>query len=134
MKPAFLLLPLTAALGVVASVGPTQAKSPIPEATPIGKAQNCVHLQDIRESRVLSDRVIDFHLRNGKVLRNTLPHSCPQLGFEQSFSYSTSLSKLCNVDIITVMIKGGGPSRGASCGLGMFQPVQLAKKPASKRY
>ena len=134
MKPAFLLLPLTAVLGVVALSAPATAKSRIPEAAPIGAAQNCVQLQDIRESRVLSDQVIDFHLRNGKVLRNTLPHSCPQLGFEQSFSYSTSLSKLCNVDIITVLVKGGGPSRGASCGLGMFQPVQLAKKAASKAY
>src|SRR3546814_8937124 len=43
---------------------------------------------------------LDFHMINGEVLRNTLPQSCPQLGFERAFSYKTSLSQLCNVDKI----------------------------------
>lgn len=83
-------------------------------------AQSCVQLNRIREARVVDDRTIDFYLSNREVLRNTLPNSCPQLGFERAFSYSTSLSQLCSVDIITVIIQGGGPSRGASCGLGPF--------------
>src|SRR3546814_19682842 len=82
----------------------------------------------MRESRVLSNQVIDFHLRDGRVMRNTLPHSCPQLGFERAFSSETSLSQRCNGDIITVIVQAGGPTRGASCGLGPFQPGTLAKK------
>lgn len=133
MRPAFLLFPMiaVAATSVWAAAPETAKSSPssrVPAATPIGPAQNCVHLSDIRESRVLNDQTIDFHLRNGKVLRNTLPHKCPQLGFERAFSYKTSLSQLCNVDIITVLIQGSGPHQGASCGLGMFQPVQITKK------
>jgi len=75
--------------------------------------------------------VIDFVLHDGSVLRNRLPYACPQLGFERAFTYSTSLSQLCSVDIITVIVQGGGPSRGASCGLGQFTPIstEAAKAP-----
>jgi hypothetical protein len=57
--------------------------------------------------------------------RNTLPQSCPSLGFEERFGYATSLSELCSVDIITVLY-ATPVSRGASCGLGKFQPVELS--------
>jgi hypothetical protein len=93
-----------------------------------GKPQSCVPLMQIRESRVMSDTIIDFHLRDGTVLRNQLPYSCPSLGFEKAFTYETSLSQLCSTDIITVLHQGGGPFRGASCGLGQFQPVTAAPK------
>lgn len=89
---------------------------------------NCVHIQRIRSTRVLDDRTIDFELINGSTLRNTLPNSCPSLGFEEAFSYSTSLAQLCSVDIITVLHQGGGQRRGASCGLGPFQPVTFPGK------
>jgi hypothetical protein len=72
---------------------------------------------------VLSDRIIDFELRDGRVLRNVLPASCPGLAFQEAFAYNTSLSRLCSVDIITVLERAGGLRRGASCGLGPFQPV-----------
>jgi len=99
----------------------------LPEATPAGKPESCIPIRSIRESRVRNDQVIDFVLNNGKIYRNTLPQSCPQLGFEQRFTYTTSLSRLCSVDIITVLYTTPNLSRGASCGLGQFQPVTLAK-------
>lgn len=91
-------------------------------------SRSCVELSRIREARVVDDRTIDFYLSSREVLRNTLPNSCPQLGFERAFSYSTSLSQLCSVDIITVIIQGGGPRRGASCGLGAFVPFTPVAK------
>lgn len=113
-----------------ASAPPPPAPSTAIAQTAV-KSQSCVDLQRIRESRVRSDKVIDFVMIDGSILRNTLPNSCPQLGFERAFTYATSLSQLCSVDIITVIIQGGGPSRGASCGLGQFTPVslELAKAP-----
>lgn len=89
---------------------------------------SCIELSRIRESKVLDDRTIDFVLRDGSVLRNTLPFSCPQLGFERAFSYSTSISRLCSVDIITVINQGGGVRTGASCGLGKFVPYTPVPK------
>ncbi len=104
---------------------PAVAAAPMPApATPIKPAagRSCVQLSQIRETRVVDDRTIDFILRDRSVLRNTLPYACPTLGFERAFSYATSLSELCAVDIITVINNGGGPRRGASCGLGTFVP------------
>ncbi len=128
-------LPLIAAAMIILPViSPASARDRKAEAaslTPIpgAKPQNCVQIIGIRESRVRDDSTIDFYMRDGKIYRNALPNSCPSLGFERAFSYATSLSELCSVDIITVIRQGGagaGGLTGASCGLGMFRPVQAA--------
>ena len=99
----------------------------VPPVTPAGKPESCIPLTGIRETRVRDDRTIDFYMRGGKVYRNALPNQCPQLGFEERFSYATSLSELCSTDIITVLYSSP-PYRGASCGLGQFQPVTGAPR------
>lgn len=96
-------------------------------ATP-ATGPSCIETSRIRESRVIDDKTIDFILRDGSVLRNTLPFSCPQLGFERAFSYKTSINRLCSVDIITVIVQGGGVRTGASCGLGKFVPYTPVPK------
>jgi hypothetical protein len=98
----------------------------VPEAKPLGSSVNCISLSQIRESRVRSDKIIDFRTSGNKWYRNTLPFACPSLGFEERFGYATSLNQLCSVDIITVLY-ASPVSRGASCGLGTFQPVELSK-------
>jgi hypothetical protein len=116
-------------IGASILTGPVVAKrntSP-PEATPTGPAVTCIPLHQIRETRVRSDSIIDFRTSGNKWYRNTLPHRCPSLGFEERFAYETSLNQLCNVDIITVLY-ASPVSRGASCGLGKFQPVTLSEK------
>lgn len=103
-------------------------RNAVPEARESGKALSCIPLRQIRETLVHGDQTIDFRMLGGKVYRNKLPYSCPQLGFEERFGYKTSLSQLCSTDIITVLnTTGGGINRGASCGLGEFQPVELIK-------
>lgn len=100
----------------------------VPDAVETGAPVNCIHISNLRESRVRSDKVIDFRTNGNKWYRNTLPHSCPSLGFEERFLYKTSISQLCSVDVITVLHShGGGLDRGATCGLGKFQPVQISK-------
>jgi len=116
-------------LALVALSGAADARDrrAIPEATPVGEAVTCVPLRGIQSTRVHGDSVIDFHMNGGRVYRNTLPNSCPGLGFEERFAYQTSLSQLCNVDIITVL-QTPGLLPGPSCGLGKFQPVKLTAK------
>ena len=117
LSPALIL-----AAGLVASCAPTPPP-PAPAAAPqtaAAQTRSCVDLARISEARVVNDRTIDFHMRDGTVLRNDLPNSCPSLGFEKAFTYSTSISRLCSTDIITVIHTGGGPRTGASCGLGTF--------------
>jgi hypothetical protein len=99
----------------------------IPEARPTGTALSCIHLP-LDESRVRSDKIIDFRARDRKWYRNELPYSCPSLRSEERFSFSTSQSQLCSLDIIHVLHSyGGGLTEGAGCGLGKFQPVDLVK-------
>lgn len=120
--------PLLLLAVLAAAPGAARDRMVVPDATPIGKPLGCVPLSQIRQSRVRSDTVIDFEMTGRRVYRNVLPNSCPGLGFNQSFSYATSLSQLCSVDIITVLQQTAGIQRGASCGLGVFQPVELAKR------
>lgn len=120
---------LVAMLAAPVAAAPRKAdREALAAARPAGKPLSCVPIVGIRETRVRSDDVIDFYMRGGQVYRNTLPQSCPQLGFEEAFSYATSLSELCSVDIITVINRSGPGVRGPSCGLGEFQPVTGVKR------
>ena len=87
-------------------------------------AERCVSLTRIDRTEVIDDHNILFHMRGGKIYRNQLPRRCPGLRRERSFSYRTSLSQLCDLDMITVLYDYGiGITPGASCGLGRFIPI-----------
>jgi len=115
------------ALAAVTAPGMARNRSAIPAATEAGKPESCIPLRQIRETRVHGDRTIDFIMHSRKMYRNTLPIACPGLGFEERFSYQTSLNQLCSVDIITVLYNTPILQPGASCALGQFQPVTLTK-------
>ena len=123
----FLSAPLVLMLALAAP-GSARDRKAVPAAAPLGPPVSCIPLRQVRESAVRDDRTIDFITGNRRAYRVTLPDACPGLGFEQAFSYATSLSQLCQQDIITVLHQGGGLWRGASCGLGPFQPVELARR------
>ncbi len=120
------LLTIFATLSLAACSAPEVPVEPTP-APQAESGERCVSLAAIRNTRVVDDSTIDFTMRDGRILRNTLPHACPSLGFEEAFTYSTSLSQLCSTDIITVVLQGGGPRLGASCGLGTFVPYTPTK-------
>ena len=125
-------LALLTAMALGTACAPTQKdladQAALAEARPAGPPVDCVPLASIRSTHVRDDRTIDFEMRNGDVYRNTLPYECPSLGFDESFSYETSLTQLCAVDIITVLHRTGGIRRGASCGLGKFQPIETSAR------
>lgn len=128
-----LLLTGTLAMAACAPVERNDRADPAmagPPVTVLGDAQTCINRSQIRNSRVRSDQVIDFEMRGSKVYRNTLPNTCPRLGFEEAFTYTTSINQLCNTEIIYVLeqIGSGPPQRGAGCGLGMFVPVEYAEE------
>jgi hypothetical protein len=130
-KP-MLPLAVVAALALTACKEDAQSTpkpSKAPAARVVGDAVSCIPIVQIRSSRVHDDRTIDFDMGGGKIYRNTLPNSCPSLGFEEAFTYETSLSQLCSTDIIYVLQRYGSEvRRGAGCGLGQFVPVELEKK------
>jgi len=123
--------PFAAALLIAALAGPALARPLKPEQEaqikPDGKPVDCIQNHSIRETRVRDDSTIDFYMLGGKVYRNKLPQSCPELGFEERFGYETSIDQLCSVDIIHVL-HDSPPIQGAACGLGAFQPISGAPR------
>ncbi|MDJ0642482.1 MAG: hypothetical protein QNJ15_06675 [Erythrobacter sp.] len=102
-----------------------------PPVKVLGEERSCIMRSQIRNTRVRSDQVIDFEMRGGKIYRNVLPNKCPRLGFEEAFSYSTSINQLCNTEIIYVVENFGGQiQRGAGCGMGRFVPVEYVEEDA----
>ncbi len=106
-------------------MAPVMAVEP-PPPVETGPAVSCINFRNIRGTQVIDDQTIDFHVTGNKVYRNTLPNRCPQLGFQRAFAYQTSISQLCSMDVITVIVPGSGPMTGASCGLGKFTPIKPA--------
>jgi len=95
-------------------------------ARPVGEPENCITVNRIRDTNVRDERTIDFTLVNGDVMRSRLPHACPGLAFDERFAHRVMTGRLCAVDTITVLHSTG---RGASCGLGPFQKVEIPDRP-----
>jgi hypothetical protein len=117
-----LLLAVPAAALLGAAPLPAPQGQGEPEAVESGEPVNCIPVRRIRNTRVRSDRVIDFQVSNREFYRNELPHDCPGLGFERRISYQVRTSSLCSVDTVTVL--ESSLQRGATCGLGTFQPMK----------
>ena len=94
----------------------------IAAAQPVGDPVSCVSTPAIADTRVLDDQTIEFRMRNGDIYLNRLPSRCSGLGFNEGFSYRTSISQLCSVDLIHVLDRGSGIA-GPTCGLGHFQKI-----------
>ena len=104
--------------------GPEAGSEQQPLDELVGEKEKCVSLARIDRTRVVDERTILFYMRGADIYMNRLPHRCIGLRRGKTFMYKTSLNRLCNVDIITVLDDiGFGFSRGASCGLGNFQPI-----------
>ena len=119
-------------LTVMLLAAPAVAQPAAPTA-PVPETRSCLPMPQIRSSDVVDGRTIDFRLRDGSVWRNRLPRSCPGLGFDRAFSYTTSIPQLCNVDIIRVIVLGNPGLIGSTCGLGQFErqpPRQPSRQPA----
>ena len=118
-------------LTVMLLAAPAMAEPAGAPPTAVPEIRSCLQMPQIRDSNVVDRQTIDFRLRDGSVWRNRLPRSCPGLGFERAFSYTTSIPQLCNVDIIRVVMQGNPGLVGATCGLGRFE--RLPPKPARNR-
>jgi hypothetical protein len=119
---ALLALPMLAATPDSDKDAEKTASDPLEEL--LEDAEDCISLRRIQRSEVIDEQTIVFHLSGGQVYVNRLPRRCPGLRHNKAIMYKTSLSKLCRLDMITVLDSMGfGFQRGASCGLGSFVPV-----------
>ncbi len=86
--------------------------------------ERCVNTRRISGTYVADDQTIIFYMRGGNIYRNTLSRKCPELVREKKYTYRTTVSRLCDVDVITVIYTMGSDIReGPSCGLGKFYPI-----------
>ncbi len=84
--------------------------------------ENCVSIARIDHTKIIDDQTIVFYMRGDDIYVNNLPKRCPGLKRADSYSYRTSISQLCNVDLIRVLDSFAGdlPRPGVACGLGKF--------------
>ncbi|MBT8445775.1 MAG: hypothetical protein HKO62_12755 [Gammaproteobacteria bacterium] len=113
-RPVRVLLVLAAAATAVISEAAEQSDEPV----------RCVSLSRVQSLDILSNKQIVFELSGGEYYVNNLPYPCPGLRRSSTLMYRTSIGRLCNVDVVTLLESvGGGLMPGASCGLGMFEPT-----------
>lgn len=86
--------------------------------------ENCITTFRIKNTDVIDERTIVFHMRGGDTYVNILDQACPRLEREKRFLQETRSGRLCDVDHIYVLEQfGGSLQRGATCQLGLFLPI-----------
>lgn len=92
----------------------------------LGEAETCLDVYRIKETRIIDNQTILFIMRGGKRYLNRLPVPCAGLVVADGFGYSTSITKLCMQDHISVLSPGSAP--GNICMLGKFIPIESDMK------
>jgi len=88
--------------------------------------KDCITPSNIKQTVVIDDSTILFYMRGSSKVtyRIALSHECPNLARENRFAYKTTMNRLCDSDLITVLEQYGvGLHEGFSCRLGMFYPI-----------
>ena len=123
-KSLSILLAASLATSGIAIVYAKDRKADLPVQN-VGAPVNCITTYQIRSTKIVDDKTIDFEMSGKKTYRNTMAYSCPSLKSEDRFSFKPTNSQLCSVDIIRVLNNYGGTlQEGAGCGLGKFQQIE----------
>ncbi|WP_228726817.1 hypothetical protein [Novosphingobium aureum] len=131
-KPlAMLALAIATPLAATACTQGKPAEKPpaSPAARAIGEPLSCLSLSRFSNTHVRDDWTIDFIGSAGnKVWRVTLPRRCTGLRSADTFTYATSLTQLCQQDVIYPLTRvGNSLQRSGACGLAPFVPVELER-------
>lgn len=91
-----------------------------------GKPVSCIPLNSIRSSRIITGTAIVYEGNNNTIYVNR-PSGASFLRQGDTLVTRTSLSQLCDVDIVRLYDTGARMERG-SVGLGKFVPYKKVKK------
>ena len=132
IKPlALMAFALATPLAIAGCTQASPAEKPptAPAAQAIGEPLSCLPLSRFTNTHVRDDWTIDFIGSAGsKVWRVTLPRRCNGLRSADSFTYATSLTQLCQQDVIYPLNRvGNSLQRSGACGLAPFVPVELER-------
>jgi hypothetical protein len=95
--------------------------SAVADAEPAPK-HFCLNASLIAGTGVIDENTIVFRMNDGKVWKNTLHTSCPNLKFARGFSQVIRSGEICaNQQFITVL------GTGNTCQLGDFSPVETVQ-------
>lgn len=84
----------------------------------------CLNLGLVTDTDIVNDRNIVFEMRSRDIYRNVLPKQCVGLYREQAFTYRTTLGRVCEGDMISVLEGFDfGDLSGPLCRLGKFYPI-----------
>jgi hypothetical protein len=85
-------------------------------------ANVCLNVRDIQRTEAVDDQTILFHMRGGKIWRNTLKAACPMLKVSPFTEVLNSGELVCaNQQFIRLALTGN------QCVLGDFTPVAPAR-------
>jgi hypothetical protein len=90
-----------------------------------GPPVDCVNSSELRSNRTFGDGAILFEARGDVLYLNQPPGGCGGLGPGRAFRTTTTVSRMCRGDIITVFEPVSGAEYGG-CGLGEFVPYRRA--------
>jgi hypothetical protein len=123
-----LLLPaaaLTLAVGATAASDERAANRQLAlQGKAVAEPISCITTREIEDTNAISDKVVLFHLKNGRTYRNDLPNSCPQITRSGSSLAYVSMGRLCAVDVVQVSEPSSGFAYGG-CQLGKFTRYEL---------
>ncbi|MEI9984300.1 MAG: DUF6491 family protein [Aliidongia sp.] len=121
MRPTVPLLCLSILLA--GCTGQPDPAKPADQAT----AQNsvCLRTDMIDNTSIPDDSTILFHMKDGKIWKNSLPFNCPGLKNQGGFEFTASFYEVCsNAQAIRVL------RQNSQCMLGAFTPyVEPPTKP-----
>ena len=92
------------------------------DAEVFSEPQDCISLTRLDRTDIIDDRNILFYMRGKEVYLNQLPHRCSGLRMSDGFSYRRTINRLCKIDMIRPLPRGG-MGGGIACGLGTFRLV-----------
>lgn len=99
------------------SVGPAVAQAPAPNPSRV-----CINIREVQRTETPNDRTIIFHMRDGKIWRNTLRQNCPMLRTSPYTQVLHSGDLVCaNQQFIHIA------QTGDTCSLGDFTPAEAAR-------
>lgn len=122
-------------MGVLAGCATDENRTPRAEQRWVadGPEVTCINRNQIRGTNIPDNQTINFEMNNRRMFVNRLPNACPGLAANRTFTINSRTTQVCSANSITIL-NGPGGQRGATCGLGRFQPVRredMTPAPAS---
>lgn len=120
-------LPLLVGAAGLARAAEPEAAPPANGASDVKPTPICLDPAFIDRTQIVDDSTILFHMRGGKIWKNTLASKCFGLKMQGGFAYEVQGGTICsNMQTIRVL------NQGSICALGEFTPYTPPEKTEEK--